>query len=116
MAQDKDQGPSVVKTVMHIRVYKQRREICALSERLLLSQEGLRPIELFCTPSFTCLQKLVTRIYCHQSQGQVVPSGHAVEGMNSLRSLEHWDREFESHSKHECLCAFIVCLCCSVCR
>jgi hypothetical protein len=33
-----------------------------------------------------------------------------------LRSLGHWDRGFESHSRHECLCAFILCLCCSVCR
>jgi hypothetical protein len=28
---------------------------------------------------------------------------------NCLRSLERWDREFESHSRHGCLCAFIVC-------
>jgi hypothetical protein len=31
------------------------------------------------------------------------------------RPLEHWDRWFESHSRYECLCAFILCLCC-VCR
>jgi hypothetical protein len=31
-------------------------------------------------------------------------------------SLERWDRGFESHSTHGCLCAFILCLCCSVCR
>jgi hypothetical protein len=31
-------------------------------------------------------------------------------------SLERWDRGFESHSRHGCLCAFILCLCCSSCR
>jgi hypothetical protein len=39
-------------------------------------------------------------------------SGRAVWGMKFLRSLEHWDCEFESHSRHGCLCAFILCLCC----
>jgi hypothetical protein len=43
-------------------------------------------------------------------------SGCAVWGMNRLRLLEHCDRGFESHSRHECLCAFILCLCCFVCR
>jgi hypothetical protein len=43
-------------------------------------------------------------------------SGRAVWVMNCLRPLEHWDRVFESHSRHGCLCAFILCLCCSVCR
>jgi hypothetical protein len=33
-----------------------------------------------------------------------------------LRPLEHWDRGFQSHFKHGCLCAFILCLCCPVCR
>jgi hypothetical protein len=27
--------------------------------------------------------------------------------MNCLLPLEHWDRGFESHSRHGCLCAFI---------
>jgi hypothetical protein len=42
--------------------------------------------------------------------------GHAVYGMNCLRSLEHWNRGFEFHSRHGSLCAFLLCLCCSVCR
>jgi hypothetical protein len=29
---------------------------------------------------------------------------------NHLRPLEHWDRGFESHSRHGCLYAFILCL------
>jgi hypothetical protein len=37
-------------------------------------------------------------------------SGRAVLSMNRLRPLEHWDRWFESHSRHGCLFAFIMCL------
>jgi hypothetical protein len=36
--------------------------------------------------------------------------------MKCLRPLKHWGRGFESHSRHGCLCAFILCFCCSVCR
>jgi hypothetical protein len=43
-------------------------------------------------------------------------SGLAVWGMNCLWSLERCERGFESDSSHGCLCAFILCLCCSVCR
>jgi hypothetical protein len=32
------------------------------------------------------------------------------------KALEHCGRRFESHSKHGCLCAFILCLYCSVRR
>jgi hypothetical protein len=28
--------------------------------------------------------------------------------MNCLRPLKHWDRGFESQSRHGCLCAFIL--------
>jgi hypothetical protein len=31
--------------------------------------------------------------------------------MNYLRSLKHWDRGFESHLRHGCLCAVTLCLC-----
>jgi hypothetical protein len=40
----------------------------------------------------------------------------SLRSMNCLHSLELWDRGFESKSRHGCLCAFILCLCCSVCR
>jgi hypothetical protein len=30
--------------------------------------------------------------------------------------FKHWDRGLESHTRNGCLCAFILCLCCSVCR
>jgi hypothetical protein len=43
-------------------------------------------------------------------------SGRAVCGMNCLRLLKHWDLGFESHLTHECLCAFILCLCCPLYR
>jgi hypothetical protein len=43
-------------------------------------------------------------------------SGLAAYGMKCLRSLERWDRGFEFHSRHGCLCPIILCLCCSVCR
>jgi hypothetical protein len=36
--------------------------------------------------------------------------------MDCLRPLKHWDRGFESYLSHGCLCGFILCLCCSVCR
>jgi hypothetical protein len=37
-------------------------------------------------------------------------------GMNCLRPLKHWDRGFESHSRHGCLCTFILYLCCPLSR
>jgi hypothetical protein len=37
-------------------------------------------------------------------------SGRAAYGMNCC------DRGFESRSRHGCLYAFILCLCCPVCR
>jgi hypothetical protein len=36
-------------------------------------------------------------------------SGRAVYVMKCLRQLEHWDCGFESHSRNERLCAFILC-------
>jgi hypothetical protein len=37
------------------------------------------------------------------------------EWPRSLSPLEHWDRGFESYSRHGCLCSFILCLFCPVC-
>jgi hypothetical protein len=34
--------------------------------------------------------------------------GRAAYGMNILRSLERWDRGFESHLRHGYMCAFIL--------
>jgi hypothetical protein len=33
-----------------------------------------------------------------------------------LRPRKHWVRGFESHLRHECLCAFILCLYSVVCK
>jgi hypothetical protein len=35
--------------------------------------------------------------------------------INCLRSLEPWDRGFESHSKYGYLCAFLFCVCVVMC-
>jgi hypothetical protein len=37
-------------------------------------------------------------------------SGCAVYGINCLLPLEHWGHGFESHSRHGCLRAFILCV------
>jgi hypothetical protein len=36
--------------------------------------------------------------------------GRLAWGMNCLRPLKHWDRGIESHSRHGCLFAFILCV------
>jgi hypothetical protein len=38
-------------------------------------------------------------------------SGRAVWSMNCVRWLERWDRGFESHSRHGCLCLRLICVC-----
>jgi hypothetical protein len=37
-------------------------------------------------------------------------SSCAVRGVNCLLTLKHWGHDFDSHSKHECLCVFVLCL------
>jgi hypothetical protein len=37
------------------------------------------------------------------------------QDMNCLHSLERWDHGFESHSRHGCPCAFILCFCVALC-
>jgi hypothetical protein len=39
----------------------------------------------------------------------------AVKGMDCLRSLESWDRRFESHSSRGCLCLRLFCVCVVLC-
>jgi hypothetical protein len=38
-------------------------------------------------------------------------SGWAVWSMNCLHPFKHWGHEFKSHSRHGCLCLFILHLC-----
>jgi hypothetical protein len=35
--------------------------------------------------------------------------------MHSLPPLEHWDRGFESHSRHGCLYVRLFCVCAVLC-
>jgi hypothetical protein len=49
-------------------------------------------------------------ILMHVNRVDADHSGRVVYSMNCLRSLERWDRGFESHSRHGCLCAFILCV------
>jgi hypothetical protein len=46
----------------------------------------------------------------------ITPIIVAARSRAYFRPLKHWDHGFESHLRHECLCAFILCLRCSVCR
>jgi hypothetical protein len=73
----------------------------------------------FCVLSYVCVKTFHVFIGAHFSVLSMSIADHsdrAVKGMNRLRPLEHWDCGFKSHSRHECLSAFILCLCCSVCR
>jgi hypothetical protein len=46
----------------------------------------------------------------------ITVADRAVSGMNCLRSLERWDRGFESHSKHVYLyCVRLFCMCVVLC-
>jgi hypothetical protein len=50
----------------------------------------------------------VSRIFSVDGRIIADQSGRTVSGTNCLRSLEVWDRGFESHSRHGCLYAFIL--------
>jgi hypothetical protein len=43
-------------------------------------------------------------------------SGRVVSDMNYFHPLSHWGHGFKSHLSHSCLCAFLLCLCCPLCR
>jgi hypothetical protein len=64
----------------------------------------------------TCWLMVSTEITAVYFEKYADHSGRAVCGMTCLRSLEHWDCGFESHSNNGCLCAFFLYLCCPVCR
>jgi hypothetical protein len=60
-----------------------------------------------------CLSLIAVRFSIWYRRRSLWPRGLS---MNRLRPLKHWDRGFESHLRHGYLCAFILCLCCPVCR
>jgi hypothetical protein len=43
------------------------------------------------------------------------PQAALISRSQWLRLLKHWGSGFESHSRHGCLCVFILCLCYLVC-
>jgi hypothetical protein len=61
------------------------------------------------------MQTVVSRVY-GRSKERIRASVGIFLADHSGRLLEHWDHGFESHSRHGYLCAFILCLCCSLCR
>jgi hypothetical protein len=60
--------------------------------------------------SHCCVVRQISRLCYFEAARNIGAdhSGRAVEGMNCLRSPERWDHEFESRSRHGCLCAFIL--------
>jgi hypothetical protein len=47
----------------------------------------------------------------------VISADQSPCGLNNERTspARTWDLGLESHSRHRCLCSFILCSCCSVC-
>jgi hypothetical protein len=50
----------------------------------------------------------------HRNQTKYQPI--TVAARSKARTVFVRDSDFEFHSRHGCLCSFIPCLCCSVCR
>jgi hypothetical protein len=75
---------------------------------LLLLMEILLPLLLCKLHKLPCVRILFVCVLFRLSQWQCC--------LNLLRPVEHWGHGFESPSRHGCLCVFILCLCCSVCR
>jgi len=50
--------------------------------------------------------RFICNILCFWLYYVAGPNGRAVSGTYCLRPLEHWDRRFESHSRHGCVSAF----------
>jgi hypothetical protein len=101
---------SLINTVIRVRTGR---------SGLNIQQEG--ELSLLHSDKTSCGVHLAFYQICRGlSPGSKAPgadhSDRAVLGMNRLRPFEHWDRGFESHSRIGCLCAFILCLCCSVYR
>jgi hypothetical protein len=96
--------------------------VCAMSsgsERLTsqLSMEhrtslaGNSRFRLIVVVDFVYLGPSKLFLECYKCYTVSEPITAAARSKACLRSLEHWDPGFESHSRHGCLC-----LCCSVYR
>jgi hypothetical protein len=86
---------------------------------VLLLLADCKPIDILRNLCFNLNNFLLSSFLIAFAIAYVSIAGHgsrAVWGMNGLLLFGRWDRGFKSHSRHECLCVFILCLCCSVCR
>jgi hypothetical protein len=83
-----------------------RLRLCGHCDRHSLTLLDTINIQLY--PASLPLQGSVTNVLSVRAVN-ADHSGLTDYGMNRLHPLVHWDRVFESHSKHGCLCAFILC-------
>jgi hypothetical protein len=98
---------------LHARNWRTRplaRYICPIFLLLMLQRLKLWSLVHFLYSRSTGDMRNVRRILVSKAEGS------RSQWPRCLRPLKHWDRGFESHSRRVCLCSFILCLCCSVCR
>jgi hypothetical protein len=98
---------SILSVVLLIAVSTMEAQPSQNLYKVLLTQKGY----IQASSAFQFIQSL---IYLQQCFLAADHSGRAVSGMNCLRPLKYWDRGFESHLRHGCLCTFIPCVCCPV--
>jgi hypothetical protein len=66
-------------------------------------------------PDYASSVHCVVFLYAHFCKGKPITVAARSKGMNCLRSLALWDRGFESHSTHGCLCVRLFCVCVVLC-
>jgi hypothetical protein len=67
--------------------------------------------------TFLILSVLEQEVNYHPSISSLFPcTDYMLLPITVAAPLGHWDHGIESHLRHGYLCAFILCLCCSVCR
>jgi hypothetical protein len=85
---------------------------CCLEYKILLGiQITAWSIDIRGIPLVMIHLDFMFSIYC----ATITVADRVVQGMNCLRSLEHWDCGFESHSRHRCLCVRLFCVCGVLC-
>jgi hypothetical protein len=65
--------------------------------------------------SFISLKYCIIPVFMFLLQKFADHGGRAGKDMNCLRSLERWDRGFESNLRHGCLCMRLLCVCVVLC-
>jgi hypothetical protein len=115
--------------------YISRHELSSITRTLIVGSNPIQDMDVLCVCAFFCVcvtlylgRDLATGRSLVQGDLDIVIVQYKRNGykkicistyqdMISLRSLEHCSHGFESHSKAWVpVCAFILCLCCSVCR